>query len=172
MLDLFYAQAQSRKQFAERKGASAETTVSAAVLELKTELPLIGVGAPVHLFLPAVAGLLGTEAVIPEHASVANALGAATCRKRRQLELIIKAEYASAAFSGYSLYDHGKRFFTKDREKAVEKGRQGLLRSAEEWAEKQGLTDPDIILHIKENRLEHRPDGLLVEIVLLAVVSE
>lgn len=37
---------------------------------------LIGIGAPVHLFLEPVAQLLHTKAVIPGHASVANAVGA------------------------------------------------------------------------------------------------
>jgi len=40
--------------------------------------PIIGLGAPVHLFLPQAAALLGTEAVIPPHADVANAIGAIT----------------------------------------------------------------------------------------------
>ena len=41
-----------------------------------TNLALIGVGAPTHVFLPAVAKALGTEYILPEHAEVANALGA------------------------------------------------------------------------------------------------
>lgn len=40
--------------------------------------PVIGIGAPVHLFLPEAARLLETEAVIPPHADVANAIGAVT----------------------------------------------------------------------------------------------
>ena len=37
---------------------------------------LVGIGAPTRLFLDQVARLLGTSAVVPEHAEVANALGA------------------------------------------------------------------------------------------------
>ena len=40
--------------------------------------PVIGIGAPVHLYLPEAAKLLETEAVIPPHADVANAIGAIT----------------------------------------------------------------------------------------------
>ncbi len=40
--------------------------------------PIIGLGAPVHFFLPQAARLLGTQAVIPRHADVANAIGAIT----------------------------------------------------------------------------------------------
>lgn len=49
-----------------------------AQAELKTNFKLVGIGAPVGLFLPEVARLLGTTAVIPEHAEVANAVGAVT----------------------------------------------------------------------------------------------
>ena len=40
--------------------------------------PIIGIGAPAHLFLPQAAQLLGTEAILPPHADVANAIGAIT----------------------------------------------------------------------------------------------
>ncbi len=42
----------------------------------KTTAALVGIGAPTHVFLPAVAKALGTECVLPENAEVANALGA------------------------------------------------------------------------------------------------
>jgi N-methylhydantoinase A/oxoprolinase/acetone carboxylase beta subunit len=38
--------------------------------------PIIGIGAPVHCFLPEAARLLHTRAIVPEHADVANAIGA------------------------------------------------------------------------------------------------
>ncbi|MCI8525485.1 MAG: hydantoinase/oxoprolinase family protein [Oscillospiraceae bacterium] len=44
--------------------------------QFRTDFTLLGIGAPIHLFLPAVAERLGTRAVIPPHAGVANALGA------------------------------------------------------------------------------------------------
>lgn len=47
---------------------------------IKLHRPVIGIGAPTHLFLPAAAGKLGAEAVIPPHADVANAVGAITSR--------------------------------------------------------------------------------------------
>ncbi|HET6485350.1 MAG TPA: hydantoinase/oxoprolinase family protein, partial [Spirochaetia bacterium] len=41
-----------------------------------TPAALVGIGAPIHIFLPAVAEALGTRCVIPANAGVANALGA------------------------------------------------------------------------------------------------
>ncbi|HUS59026.1 MAG TPA: hydantoinase/oxoprolinase family protein, partial [Planctomycetota bacterium] len=51
--------------------------------------PVIGLGAPVQYFLPRAARLLGTEAIIPEHADVANAVGAITSRVmvRKQVQI-------------------------------------------------------------------------------------
>ena len=45
-------------------------------VRLALKRPLVGIGAPVHCFLPAAAALLETEAVIPPDADVANAIGA------------------------------------------------------------------------------------------------
>ncbi|MCL2631695.1 MAG: hydantoinase/oxoprolinase family protein [Coriobacteriia bacterium] len=42
----------------------------------KTDATLVGIGAPTHIFLPEVARALGTDYIYPEHAEVANALGA------------------------------------------------------------------------------------------------
>ena len=47
-------------------------------INFKLNKPVIGLGAPVKYFIPQSANLLGTEAVIPEHADVANAIGAIT----------------------------------------------------------------------------------------------
>ncbi len=52
--------------------------------------PIVGIGAPAGHFLPASAGFLGAEAVIPPHAEVANAVGAITSEVviRRQVEIV------------------------------------------------------------------------------------
>jgi N-methylhydantoinase A/oxoprolinase/acetone carboxylase beta subunit len=40
--------------------------------------PVIGIGAPIAFFLPRAAAMIGARAVLPEHADVANAIGAIT----------------------------------------------------------------------------------------------
>ena len=47
-------------------------------VRVRLERPVVGLGAPVHLFLPRAARLLDTEAIIPPDADVANAIGAIT----------------------------------------------------------------------------------------------
>ena len=47
-------------------------------IQAKLNLPIIGIGAPVHYFLPKAAEILNAEVVIPKDADVANAIGAIT----------------------------------------------------------------------------------------------
>ncbi|MDR0459072.1 MAG: hydantoinase/oxoprolinase family protein [Coriobacteriales bacterium] len=44
--------------------------------KFSTKATLVGIGAPTHVFLPEVARALGTDYIEPEHAEVANAIGA------------------------------------------------------------------------------------------------
>lgn len=52
--------------------------------------PIIGIGAPVESMLPEVASALGAELLIPEHAEVANAIGAITGSVMITVEVLIR----------------------------------------------------------------------------------
>jgi len=58
--------------------------------QVRLKSPIVGIGAPVGFFLPQAAKLLHTEAIIPPHADVANAVGAITSSVviRRQVEIV------------------------------------------------------------------------------------
>lgn len=47
-------------------------------INVQLQQPLVGIGAPVHFFLPGAGKILGAEVIIPKDADVANALGAIT----------------------------------------------------------------------------------------------
>lgn len=49
---------------------------------VRPAIPLVGLGASAATYYPGVAGLLGSDHVIPEHAEVANAIGAAVGQVR------------------------------------------------------------------------------------------
>ena len=191
MLDCFYEQAKRRikdrpserkmteREFTGREPAEKEmsgkemTGNSPAGLALTSRLPLIGVGAPVHVFLPGVAQLLGSEALIPEKAGVANALGAIAGKRTARCELVIKSIYKGVNFMGYELFENGKSYMFRELEDAVAFGKEVIIRSVRKKARLQGiLHDPEIELTIKENRLNKRSDSLLFEVVLSAGVSE
>jgi N-methylhydantoinase A/oxoprolinase/acetone carboxylase beta subunit len=56
--------------------------------------PVVGIGAPIHFFLPRAAEVLGAKAVLPEDADVANAIGAITSNVvvKRHLRIIPNQE--------------------------------------------------------------------------------
>ena len=61
-------------------------------IELKR--PVVGIGAPIHYFLPKIAKTLNVEILLPEHADVANAIGAITSNVqiKRHLRIIPNQE--------------------------------------------------------------------------------
>jgi N-methylhydantoinase A/oxoprolinase/acetone carboxylase beta subunit len=73
-------------------------------LNLHTPLPLVGLGAPIRIFLGDVARLFGTRAVIPDHYEVANALGAVAGKIRASYTVEIKPDYYRDGIAGYTVY--------------------------------------------------------------------
>ena len=70
---------------------------------------IIGIGAPAHAFLPSVAEKLGTQAIVPFYAGVANAIGAITSAVLVQEEILIKPFQV-----GFRLHSSvGMTFFTE-----------------------------------------------------------
>ena len=67
----------------------------------KTSATLIGVGGPIHIFLEDVARMLGTHAVIPAYAGVANALGAITSNISTSYTVEIKPNSNAEEQSAY-----------------------------------------------------------------------
>lgn len=116
-----------------------------AGMRIHTDLPIIGVGAPVQIFLPAVAEYLGTRAVIHPFAGVANALGAIAGKVSARVSIHVKADYQGAVPDGFSVTDgKGKHKFEhyEDAEKYAEKTARKL---AAEDARRQGAGEnPEI----------------------------
>ena len=71
--------------------AALDRSTQATRLNIGVAVPVIGLGAPAATYYPAVAALLGTEAIIPEHAGVANAVGAVVGRIRILKRVVISA---------------------------------------------------------------------------------
>jgi len=58
---------------------------------LRLGVPVVGIGAPARTYYPAIAKRLGVAAVIPDHAEVCNAVGAAVAAVVRRVELLMTA---------------------------------------------------------------------------------
>ena len=139
-------------------------------LDLTAPMPLIGIGAPVHVFLPRVARLLHTDAIVPEYAYVANALGAVAGQLTTRVDVIVKAHYNGFECTGYSIAADCKRHMFANREDAVAFGQETALEAIRKRAAFQGLgEDPEIELKLEEKRLGNRPKGLLFEVIVHAI---
>ena len=96
----------------------------------ETPAALVGIGAPTHLFLPAVADALGTRCVVPEHAEVANALGAIVGSIRVTRRVEIKPQYSVEGISGFVVFGESGVVRTMDQQSAI----QAATRAAREAA--------------------------------------
>jgi N-methylhydantoinase A/oxoprolinase/acetone carboxylase beta subunit len=73
-------------------------------LAFSTDCTLVGIGAPIHIFLPDVAAMLKTRALIPEHHEVANALGAVMGNVYATYTAEIKPNYAPEGVINYMVF--------------------------------------------------------------------
>ncbi|MDR1175094.1 MAG: hydantoinase/oxoprolinase family protein [Treponema sp.] len=98
-------------------------------LTFSTDCTLVGIGAPIHIFLPDVAEMLKTRAVIPEHHEVANALGAVMGNIYTTYTAEIRPNYTPGGITGYMVFggDEMKIFETMDEAEsfAVLKAKDG-----------------------------------------------
>ena len=79
-----------------------------------TDFTLLGIGAPTHIFLPRVAARLGTRAVIPENARVANALGAVVGDVAASCTVEIRPT-GSEGPAGFTVYaPEGRQYFREE----------------------------------------------------------
>lgn len=99
----------------------------------QTPASLVGIGAPIHIFLPDVAKMLGTRCVIPKYAQVANALGAVVGNVSAVFKVTIKPNYEAELLSGCTVLggEEPKTFET------YEQALQAALKTAEEGARKE-----------------------------------
>ncbi len=97
-----------------------------------TDMALLGMGGPAHIFIPEVAAALGTRCVLPEHAEIGNAIGAVMA------ELIARASVTVTQWddAGISYLVHtpddSVRFDSLDRATAAarEAAAEGAIKEA------------------------------------------
>ena len=90
---------------------------------LTLSVPVIGIGAPAHLFVPEAATVLGTEPVVPDRSDVAGAVGAITGSVVESVSVLIRPTPI-----GFTVHapDHARAFTLLEsarvyaRERAVE----------------------------------------------------
>jgi N-methylhydantoinase A/oxoprolinase/acetone carboxylase beta subunit len=100
-------------------------------IHLKTSYPIIAIGAPVAAYFPLIAEKLGAALEIPEHAEVANAVGAAAGNVAEKLELLVQPG-PDGGFLAYTPW--GRKWFKELPEAVhycIEKGKNHVAAQAE-----------------------------------------
>lgn len=137
-------------------------------LQLSFKMPasLVGVGAPIHLFLPDVAAALGTKAVIPENAGVANAVGAIVGNVSATVEITVKPDPEG----GYIVFGKEENTYTHDYDEALEIATEEARKAALEEAKKRGASG-DISVSTKRDYNEALAKQMPVGMFLSTVIS-
>ena len=130
--------------------------------------PLIAIGAPVHSFFPQVGDLLQARVIIPEHAEVANAIGAVVSGVTVREQGLIRP----GQFANYVLHWREGRCEFESLEEAIESGRGLLADLALTRAVQAGAAEPRVDVQV-HHRQGHASDGsqVLVEIRLEATAA-
>lgn len=105
-----------------------------------TTATLVGIGAPIHIFLPEVAQGLNTRWVIPENAAVANAVGAVVGNISASYEVTIKPRYSPGGITAYDVYGKDISHVFDREEEAVERAKILAREAAEAEALLRGAT--------------------------------
>lgn len=109
-------------------------------------IPVIGVGAPVGIWLPLMSKVLGSELILPEFARVANAVGAAAGRVMETVKLLIAPAEGGM---GYILYSTWERREFEELDEAVEYGRKFAAEQAFNQAKANGVENPEVTVEYR-----------------------
>ena len=105
---------------------------------ITTVASLIGIGAPTHVFLPDVAEALGTNCIIPEHAEVANAVGAVIADISAEAQVEISPNYTTGGIAGYTVHTPKGNQVYGTLEEASDKAIEAAIQSVTEEARRRG----------------------------------
>jgi len=115
------------------------------VVTIASRLPVIGIGAPAEMFIKRVAQLLNSPFVLPEHAPVANAVGAVAGSVIVEKEAIVYAREVKAAQAYVVQIGEDNTDFLEDAA-AVDYAEQTVVTLAREGAAAAGAVDPQVMV--------------------------
>ena len=103
--------------------------------QVMLDKPIVAIGAPVSSFIPQVADKLHTRCLIPEHAEVGNAVGAAVASVTHTVEILVQPHIVGAGTlsfrvhtpSGPEQYNHYPEAITHAEEIAVRLAQETVL---------------------------------------------
>ena len=127
---------------------------------LTSRYPIIGIGAPAKIFVEKVANYLNTGFILPQHAPVANAVGAVAGSVVVTKEALVYARETDGARAFVTQIEGSNRRFV-DIEDACRYAEKIVAQLARESAVASGALAPQVVL-------EKQTDGALLRIVACA----
>ncbi|MGM0446092.1 MAG: hydantoinase/oxoprolinase family protein [Bacillota bacterium] len=112
---------------------------------LKCNIPLIAVGAPVEAYFPQIAERLNTELILPEYAEVANAVGTVGGKVIEKVVVLVKPGQGG----GFLVHTPNERKFFKDFKEAQDFGKEIGKEIAVSQAKSSGASN--IETHVKKH---------------------
>jgi N-methylhydantoinase A/oxoprolinase/acetone carboxylase beta subunit len=116
--------------------------------KITLQQPIVALGAPVKSYMPAAAEKLNTQLVIPDHAEVANAVGAVSGGVIQHHRLLIRPQKAGLQFRLH-LPEGSKDF--PDLESAVRHAGEYMIPRAKKMAQQAGADQVEIKMDRADN---------------------
>ncbi|MDA8425693.1 MAG: hydantoinase/oxoprolinase family protein [Treponema sp.] len=144
------------KSFARRRAAARGETDGRGFLDcgFSTSATLVGIGAPIHLYLPDVAKALGAAYVVPRNAGVANAVGAITGNVIAEETVIVRPRYSVAGITGYISFSSAENRSFSEYDEALEWARRTARELAQSSAAARGAREIEISVSVDDSAVQ------------------
>ncbi|MDF2685219.1 MAG: dihydropyrimidinase [Clostridia bacterium] len=138
-----------------------------------TSATLVGIGAPIHIFLPDVAERLGTKYIIPENAGVAIAIGALIGNISVNCNVEIKPELYAEGTVNYIIYGKNKNHKVEDLEKAIETAKQEVYEYLVTESKNRGAQgDLNITYEIFNNEAQAKDNDIYLGTIVSGTATQ
>ncbi len=125
-------------------------------VRLQLRQPIVALGAPAQAYFDQVAARLHAELILPEHAPVANAVGAVSGSVMHTCEMRLVAQYEVTGITGYTLHSSAGLWEFKELEQALAFARERGRELAIQGARAAGAAT----VQVEEEALEERATAL------------
>jgi N-methylhydantoinase A/oxoprolinase/acetone carboxylase beta subunit len=152
-----------RNCFWEREPGAKKDAVGRFHMAVSIDDPIVGIGAPAHILVPPLALRLHTRALIPEHAEVANALGAIVGTILVQENVLIRPTPGK----GFTGFTSAGKFQSDSLDQAIDRARAFLREYLSTEVRRAG--GEELEMKITEDRRQARVASgkeMLIEVVL------
>jgi N-methylhydantoinase A/oxoprolinase/acetone carboxylase beta subunit len=119
-----------------------------------TSATLVGIGAPIHIFLPDVAKALDAAYIVPENAAVANAVGAITGNVMAEETVIVRPQYSISGITGYIVFSSSENRNFSEQSEAVEWAKSRAYELASASALARGAEEMEISVSVNDNEVQ------------------